>query len=139
MYNWTKEKKTGDYNRIREILSQIEELEVRQVRGATFRFPIYMTESLSQTDIDALELSVRSSNCLKRAGIHTIGELCSFVRSTEDLKPIKNCGHTSIAEIMDHLFAYQYVVLKPERRKKFLADVIKRNLGKREPDLRNLE
>jgi DNA-directed RNA polymerase alpha subunit len=65
------------------------------------------------------------------AGIMTIGDLCEKVQSSTDLKKIRNCGITSIAEIMDHLFAYQYHLLKPERRGKYLADVAERNLGPR--------
>ena len=91
-----------------------------------------MTEKLEQTDIEVLELSVRSYNCLKRAGISTIGQLCSRVHGSEDLKSIRNCGKTSVAEIMDSLFAYQYAQLKPERRGKFLAQVIEMNINRME-------
>lgn len=122
--------KNEDFYKIKEIFSGLEELNVHEKHGGKFRFPIYMTDRLEQTDVDALELSVRSSNCLKRAGIHTIGELCSRIHSSEDLKPIRNCGKTSMAEIMDNLFAYQYAQLKPERRGKFLAKVVEMNINR---------
>lgn len=123
-------KTTEDFSRIKEIFSAIDELDVHEKHGGKFHFPIYMTESLENTDIDALELSVRSYNCLKRAGIMTIGDLCSKVHGSEDLKSIRNCGKTSMAEIMDHLFAYQYAILKPERRGKYLAHVVEMNANR---------
>ncbi len=118
------------YQSITEILSEIEALELNERRGAKFRFPIYMTETLAKTDIEALELSVRSVNCLRRAGIMTIGMLCETFHSSTDLKNIRNCGTTSVAEILDHLFAYQYNILRPERRSDYLARVLELNLLK---------
>ena len=117
-----------NFARIKEIFSQIDEMDIHEKHGGKFRFPIYMTESLEKTDIEALELSVRSYNCLKRAGIMTIGDLCGKIHGSEDLKSIRNCGKTSIAEIMDHLFAYQYSIIKPEQKERFLKQVLEMNL-----------
>lgn len=86
-----------------------------------------MTDSLSETDIEVLELSVRSFNCLRRAGIRTIGDLCERVHGSSDLKGIRNCGKTSIAEIMDNLFVYQYAILPESRRGKYLQQVVVMN------------
>ena len=47
--------------------------------------------------IEDLELTVRSYNCLKRAGIHTVGELVG--RSEADLLDIRNFGTKSIDEV----------------------------------------
>ena len=121
-------KTAEDFARIKEIFSQIDEMDIHERHGGKFHFPIYMTESLEKTDIEALELSVRSYNCLKRAGIMTIGDLCEKVHGSEDLKRIRNCGKTSMAEIMDHLFAYQYSIIRPERKEKFLQQVLEMNL-----------
>lgn len=117
-----------NHQSIKEILENIESLELRERRGAKFRFPVYMTEALSKTDIEALELSVRSQNCLRRAGIMTIGDLCTRIHSSAELKQLRNCGTTSVEEILDHLFVYQYNVLSPERRKDFVARVVELNL-----------
>lgn len=51
--------------------------------------------------IDELELSVRSYNCLKRAGIETIGEL--LVKSESELAAIPNFGQKSIEEVIENL------------------------------------
>ncbi|MEO7589029.1 MAG: DNA-directed RNA polymerase subunit alpha [Arachnia sp.] len=55
-----------------------------------------IAESLS-LPVEDLELSVRSYNCLKREGIHTVGELVA--RSEEDLLDIRNFGSKSILEV----------------------------------------
>ncbi|MDP9407976.1 MAG: DNA-directed RNA polymerase subunit alpha [Actinomycetota bacterium] len=47
--------------------------------------------------IEEMELTVRSYNCLKREGIHTVGELVS--RSEADLLDIRNFGAKSIDEV----------------------------------------
>ncbi len=47
--------------------------------------------------IEDLDLTVRSYNCLKREGIHTVGELLS--RSEADLLDIRNFGSKSIDEV----------------------------------------
>jgi DNA-directed RNA polymerase subunit alpha len=47
--------------------------------------------------IEDLELTVRSYNCLKREGIHTVGELVG--RSEADLLDIRNFGQKSIDEV----------------------------------------
>src|SRR5450755_1560129 len=51
--------------------------------------------------IEDLNLTVRSYNCLKREGIHTVGELMS--RSEQDLLDIRNFGAKSIEEVKQKL------------------------------------
>ena len=51
--------------------------------------------------IDELDLQARSSNALKREGIHTVGELVA--RSEADLLDIRNFGAKSISEIKEKL------------------------------------
>jgi DNA-directed RNA polymerase subunit alpha len=47
--------------------------------------------------IEDLELSVRSFNCLKRAGINTVAELCE--KTIEDMMKVRNLGKKSLDEI----------------------------------------
>src|ERR687889_922844 len=47
--------------------------------------------------IEEMDLTVRSYNCLKREGIHSVGELVS--RSEADLLDIRNFGAKSIDEV----------------------------------------
>jgi DNA-directed RNA polymerase subunit alpha len=56
--------------------------------------------------VEDLELSVRSANCLKNAGINTIGEL---VKKTEaEMLKTKNFGRKSLSEIKDILNEYGF-------------------------------
>jgi DNA-directed RNA polymerase subunit alpha len=56
---------------------------------------------LEDTSIDELELSVRSYNCLKRAGINTVGELTK--RTAEDMMKVRNLGRKSLDEVLSKL------------------------------------
>ncbi|MFW0792209.1 DNA-directed RNA polymerase subunit alpha [Gordonia sp. CPCC 205515] len=53
--------------------------------------------------IEDLELTVRSYNCLKREGVHTVGELVA--RTESDLLDIRNFGQKSIDEVKVKLHA----------------------------------
>ncbi len=53
--------------------------------------------------IEELELGVRSYNCLKRAGIQTVGDLIS--KSEAELNAIPNFGKKSIDEVIETLHA----------------------------------
>jgi len=57
--------------------------------------------SLHEQSVDVIELSSRAANCLKVAGIRTIGELIS--RKEEDLLAVKNFGKKSLDEIKSKL------------------------------------
>ena len=54
-------------------------------------------------NIDELELSVRSYNCLKRAGINTVEELCN--KTADDMMKVRNLGKKSLEEVMSKLEA----------------------------------
>ena len=51
--------------------------------------------------VEDLQLTIRSYNCLKREGIHTVGELVA--RSEADLLDIRNFGAKSITEVKEKL------------------------------------
>jgi DNA-directed RNA polymerase subunit alpha len=67
--------------------------------GAPSRPPNAMDDIL----IEELELGVRSYNCLKRAGIQTVGDLVS--KSESELAAIPNFGKKSIDEVIETLHA----------------------------------
>ena len=58
-------------------------------------------EKVLEMNIDELELSVRSYNCLKRAGINTVEELCN--RTPEDMMKVRNLGRKSLEEVLAKL------------------------------------
>ena len=57
--------------------------------------------AIMDANIDEMELSIRSYNCLKRAGINTIGELCD--RTVEDMMKVRNLGRRSFEEVLAKL------------------------------------
>jgi DNA-directed RNA polymerase subunit alpha len=58
-------------------------------------------EKVLEMSIDELELSVRSYNCLKRAGINTVEELCN--KTPEDMMKVRNLGRKSLEEVLAKL------------------------------------
>ncbi len=100
---------------------------IKKRSDGRLRFPMYINERLKETDLEALELSTRSNNCLHRAGFRTIGELVEHINSSDDLKHIKNCGTKSINEIMEKLLCYQYQILDHTRKVKYINRVLELN------------
>ena len=58
-------------------------------------------EKVMEMSIDELELSVRSYNCLKRAGINTVEELTN--KTSEDMMKVRNLGRKSLEEVLAKL------------------------------------
>jgi DNA-directed RNA polymerase subunit alpha len=58
-------------------------------------------EKVLEMSIDELELSVRSYNCLKRAGINTVEELTN--KTSEDMMKVRNLGRKSLDEVLAKL------------------------------------
>ena len=58
-------------------------------------------EKVLETSIEGLELSVRSFNCLKRAGIATVEDLTN--RSESDMMKVRNLGKKSLDEVIAKL------------------------------------
>ncbi len=58
-------------------------------------------EKALDMNIDELELSVRSYNCLKRAGINTVAELIN--RTPDEMMKVRNLGRKSLEEVLAKL------------------------------------
>lgn len=58
-------------------------------------------EKVLEMTIEELELSVRSYNCLKRAGINTVEELTE--KSEDDMMKVRNLGKKSLEEVQQKL------------------------------------
>ncbi|HIX43625.1 MAG TPA: DNA-directed RNA polymerase subunit alpha, partial [Candidatus Kurthia intestinigallinarum] len=54
-------------------------------------------EKVLEMTIEELDLSVRSYNCLKRAGINTVLELAN--KSEDDMMKVRNLGRKSLEEV----------------------------------------
>ena len=55
-------------------------------------------EKVLEMTIEELDLSVRSFNCLKRAGINTVEDLIN--KSEEDMMKVRNLGRKSLEEVI---------------------------------------
>ena len=60
--------------------------------------------------IDELDLSVRSFNCLKRAGINTVEDLIG--KSEEDMMKVRNLGRKSLEEVIAKLDSFGFTLKK---------------------------
>ncbi len=58
-------------------------------------------DKILEMTIEELDLSVRSFNCLKRAGINTVEDLIS--KTQEDMMKVRNLGHKSLEEVINKL------------------------------------
>ena len=58
-------------------------------------------EKMLEMTIEELDLSVRSYNCLKRAGINTVADLADM--SEPEMLKVKNLGRKSLVEVKDKL------------------------------------
>ena len=94
------------------------------------RFPIYVSDALRKADLSELDLSVRSLNCLHRAGYQTIGQLVEDILCSDDLRKIRNGGSKSVSEIMTSLLLYQYTNLAESRKAAYLVRVYALSTGK---------
>lgn len=75
-------------------------------------------QTVYETPIEDLDLSVRAYNCLKRAGIIQVGEIIERLRRGDDeMLVIRNFGQKSLDELKESLQAhgfFQYVIEAPE-------------------------
>lgn len=69
-------------------------------------------ESTQDMTIEDLDFSVRSYNCLKRAGINTLGELLQ--KSEADLMKVRNLGRKSLEEVNEKLDTMGYTLREEE-------------------------
>ena len=71
--------------------------------GAAGPLPAGRSDGMDDILIEELELGVRSYNCLKRAGVQTVGDLLQ--KSESELNAIPNFGRKSIEEVIETLKA----------------------------------
>jgi DNA-directed RNA polymerase subunit alpha len=60
-------------------------------------------DKILEMTIEDLDLSVRSFNCLKRAGINTVDDL--ITKSPEDMMKVRNLGKKSFEEVRERLLS----------------------------------
>ncbi len=71
------------------------------------------TSKVLDLTIDELDLSVRSFNCLKRAGINTVEDLIN--KSEEDMMKVRNLGRKSLEEVIAKLNSFGFTLKKDDQ------------------------
>jgi len=69
-------------------------------------------DKMLETPIEDLEFSVRSYNCLKRAGIHTVADILS--RTEHDMMKVRNLGKKSLDEVVAKVHSLGLSFKQPE-------------------------
>ena len=69
-------------------------------------------EKILEMTIEDLDLSVRSFNCLKRAGINTVEDLIN--KSEEDMMKVRNLGRKSLEEVIQKLNSLGFSLQKED-------------------------
>lgn len=81
-------------NRMEHLREEIEEEEEEEINTSK-------DDNMLETKIEELDLTVRSFNCLKKAGIEEVGQLAKLTMN--DLLKIKNLGRKSLDEILEKM------------------------------------
>ena len=115
---------------VKSLMESLEDIELREKKGSKFYYRLHMTKEMREASLDELDLSVRSSNCLHRAGYFKIGQLVDALAAGMSLGSIRNCGKNSAREIMEQLFLYQYGKVAKEKREIYLLETVVYNLQK---------
>ena len=121
-------KSNENYKVIKEIFNSIDGVDLHGKKGSRFYFTMYLSTKMEGTDLDSLELSVRAINGLRRAGYHTVGQLCTDIASGVDIRKNRNCGEKTYSEIMEKLFLFNFMNLPEQRRKKYILETVEKNM-----------
>lgn len=81
-------------------------------------------QRMSQTHIEELNLSVRSSNGLMRAGVDTFGKLDDLIKRTGGIASVRNLGAKSVKEIQGAFLESCYYKLLPYEKAEFWQGVL---------------
>lgn len=90
--------------------------QVKEIRDENVIYPFYMAKQFLDIDISELNLSVRSYNCLRRAGWNTVGDILKSIDDKQDLRRVRNLGSRSADEILQILIYYQQDMLSTGER-----------------------
>lgn len=85
-----------------DLEEQTNEVEILVEKGDTSK------EKVLEMTIEELDLSVRSFNCLKRAGINTVEDLIN--KSEEEMMKVRNLGRKSLEEVIAKLHSLGFVL-----------------------------
>ena len=110
---------------LREQADKIGILEALRRMGVNEAIVPYSTR-LADLGIDEMNLTVRSSNGLKRANIHTFSQLYDRMQIENGLISIRNIGQKSLKEIEQLFFVECYARLLPYEKAQYFQEILDR-------------
>lgn len=93
------------------------------------QIPVPYRERMAELTIDEMNLSVRSSNALMRAGARTFGRVREIIMMEDGLKKIRNHGIKSEKEIIRNFLSACYCQLSPTEQAVFWQKLIEQKLN----------
>ncbi len=87
--------------------------------GTPIKVNLPLKKALRTTTVEDLQLSVRSTNCLKRTGAKTVDDVCDVIMSEKGLASIRNLGRKSISEIKTTILVRAYDALSQCEKREF--------------------
>ncbi len=99
---------------------------IKKFFGVGARIQLVFSENACNVEIEKLNLSCRSYNCLKRAGINTVEKVIDAIQENK-LYGVRNLGVKSIAEINVRIYEFGYQSLSESARKNFVKDLLDTN------------
>ena len=122
-----------EYKVVEEIYQAIETFglmpTIKKLFGAGTKIRMPFSKSSCDTEIENLDLSVRSYNCLKRANLHTVDKIIDAMQEGK-LLTIRNLGKNSLAEIHVKIYEFGYSKLNERARKEFVRNLLELNKNK---------
>ena len=119
-----KEQRQTILERANEPFKSIGEVRIVERHGGKFRFRLHMTPKMAAVPLEELDLKVRAYHSLKKTGYNTVGDAANAIASGADLTKIRNCGKTSVQEIMLSLFLFQYNSLHQGEQYDYLVETV---------------
>lgn len=122
-----------EYKVVNEIYQAIETFglmpTIKRFFGVGTKIKLPFSTASCNTEIEKLELSVRSYNCLKRANLHTVDKIIDAIQEGK-LLAIRNLGKNSLAEIRVKIYEFGYDQLCEKHKKEFVKTLLELNKDK---------
>ncbi len=84
-----------------EMIEKEQKIKREKIEEIREKGNITVQKDLNVYWLEELGLSVRTYNCFKRIGVHSVGDLLERIKEKEDLQKVKNLGKVSMNEIID--------------------------------------
>ena len=96
-------------------------LEGMQIKRKHLDFPIITTNSMRAEDIEAIPLSVRAKNVLRRSNVNTMQNLMD---NFDNIHKFRSCGDSTVKEIKGNFLQWWYENLEDWQVKSFWKDFV---------------